>query len=214
MRLLIVNSNTTQGITDRIEEAARAAARPITRITAVTAAYGPPGIETPEDVEIAADATREAILYADDPPDAAIIACFSDPGLMRIRAEVPFPVIGIAQAAMQRACEIGARFSILTVAPSTVPGIRNIANSYGMQDRLAGIHALDQHVVESHRDPERTIRNLAALAQSVLKSDAPDVLVLGGAVTAGVVPHLAADLSLPVIDGLTCAIEQAELSVP
>ncbi|MEP3333549.1 aspartate/glutamate racemase family protein [Sedimentitalea sp.] len=207
MELLIVNSNTTTGITDLLRDEAVSLATPGTRVTAITAPFGAAGIETPEDVEIAAEATRVAVTGA-SPPDAAIIACFSDPGLFRIREEVSFPVIGIAEAAILRATELGDKFSILTVAPSTVPGIRAIVEAYGKTCQLAGIHALPTGVLQSHRDRDRTAREMSALAELILASDRPDVLVLGGAITAGMSRQLAPTLPVPLLDGLSCAIRR------
>lgn len=210
MNLLIVNSNTSSGITDLVRAEAQAATRPDTWVTAITAPYGPPAIETPADVAIAAEATHAAITGA-TAVDAAIIACFSDPGLMATRRDVAFPVIGIAEAAMLHASMLGARFSILTVAPTAVDGIRRLAATYGMGDRLAGVHALARGVLESHCYPAGTARELTLLAQEVLATEKPDVLVLGGAITAGMARRLAPALPVPVLDGLRCAVRQAEI---
>ncbi|WP_138467700.1 aspartate/glutamate racemase family protein [Poseidonocella sp. HB161398] len=209
MTLLIVNSNTTQGITDLVAAEARRAAGPGTAIRAVTAPFGPAAIETQEDARIAGLATLQALREAAPPVEAAIIACFSDPGLAEARRTLPFPVFGIAEAAMRRAAALGPRFSILTVAPSTLPGIRATAAQYGFGDRLAGVHALDQRVLESHSDPDGTARAMAELAQQVLAAEAPDVLVLGGAVTAGLQRRLAGQVPVPLLEGLSCALAEA-----
>ncbi|MBF9059110.1 aspartate/glutamate racemase family protein, partial [Rhodobacterales bacterium HKCCSP123] len=49
MRVLVVNPNTSQGVTDRIGAAAQAAAAPGDRITTVSAAFGPALIVTEAD---------------------------------------------------------------------------------------------------------------------------------------------------------------------
>ncbi len=211
MDLLIVNSNTSTGITGLVRAEAQATARPETRITAITAPFGVPAIETPADAAVAAEATYAAITRTPGRFGAAVIACFSDPGLMATRRDVSFPVIGIAEAAMVHACMLGARFSILTVAPSAVGGIRKLATEYGVGDRLAGVHALDRGVLESHENPERTTQDMINLARQVVVSEKPDVLVLGGAVTAGMTRRLAPEMPVPVLDGLTCAVQQAEI---
>lgn len=211
MDLLVVNSNTSQEITDLVHAEAQAVARPGTKVTSLTAAFGPRAIERPEDVVVAAEATIDAIANAPGPVDAAVIACFSDPGLMAVRRMVPFPVIGIAEAAMLHASRLGARFAILTVAPSSVGGIRKLAEEYGMTRQLTGIHALPRGVLESHCEPSRTLWDMARLAQRILDAERPDVLVLGGAITAGMARSLAPDLPVPIIDGLTCAVRQVDV---
>lgn len=212
MHLLIVNSNSSDSVTEVVRAGAKAAADKATKITAITASGGPPAIETAADIAVAAEATREAILRFPDPVDAAIIACFSDPGLMDIKHQVPFPVIGIAEAGMFTAAMRGARFSIVTVAPSSVPGIKKLAAEYGLAHRLSGVHALNQGVLESHLNPETTAHALAELANQIIVPDAADVIILGGAITAGGMADIVRPLvSAPVFEGVECAIRQAEL---
>lgn len=211
MNLLVVNSNTSSDITDLVAAQARLIARSDTRITPVTVPFGVRAIETPVDVEIAAKATETAIKDAPDQTDAAIIACFSDPGLIAIRKHAAFPVIGIAEAGMIHASLLGARFAILTVAPSSVGGIRKLALGYGYRDQLTGIHALKSGVLESHGNPDRTLEAFTQLAQEVLKAEHPDVFLLGGAITAGMAEKLSQNVPIPVLDGLSCAVRQAEI---
>lgn len=211
MDLLIVNSNTSADITELVRAEASASARTGTNITAITAPYGPPAIETPEDASIAAEATYEAITGHAGAVDAAVIACFSDPGLFATRSDVSFPVIGLAEAAMFTACMRGTRFSILTVAPSSVGGIKALAEEYGLHHRLGGVHALNRGVRESHENPTQTANELAALAKQAVISDKADVLVLGGAITAGMANAIAPLVDVPVLDGLRCAVQLAEM---
>ena len=65
-------------------------------------------------------------------------------------------------------------------------------------------------MLQSHHARERTLREMTELARRVLVSDQPDVIVLGGAITAGMSRQLAAAVSVPVLDGLSCAIREAE----
>lgn len=50
---------------------------------------------------------------------------------------------------------------------------------------------------------------MTELARKVLVSNQPDVIFLGGAITAGISHHLAPELSIPVPDGLSCIIRLA-----
>jgi len=211
MKILVVNSNTTQSITDAIAAEARLAALPGTEIVAVTAPFGPSAIEGRSDAAVAAHATLEAITRHEEQVDAAVIACFSDPGLMAARDAVDFPVVGIAEASMLTACMLGARFSIVTVAPSTVSPIHELASAYGLSQRLASVRAIDVGVLESHADPEETCRRLGQLIESAASRDRADVAILGGAVTAGMSRVLTEAAPIPVLDGVACAVRQAGL---
>ena len=211
MKLLVVNSNSSASITELVRAGAEKAAGEATKIVALTARGGPPAIENAEDVAVAAKATRETIVNYSEPVDAAIIACFSDPGLMEIRREVAFPVIGIAEAALFTAAMRGSRFSIVTVAPSSVPGINRLVAEYGLAHRLGGVYALDRGVVESHLDPVGTAHALADLANAVIAPDDVDVIILGGAIAAGEIHRVVSSLvQAPVLEGVSCAVRQAE----
>lgn len=212
MKLLVVNSNRSASVTELVRVGAEKAAGEATKIIALTAHGGPPAIENAQDVAVAAKATRETIVDFPETVDAAIIACFSDPGLMEIRRAVSFPVIGIAEAALFTAAMRGSRFSIVTVAPSSVPGIERLVAEYGLAHRLGGVHAIDRGVIESHRDPVGTAHALADLANAVITPDDVDVIILGGAIAAGEIEERVSRLvRVPVLEGVCCAVRQAEV---
>lgn len=211
MKILVVNSNTSQSVTDVVAREAGIAASPGTKIVAVTAPFGPPAIEDRAGAVIAAHATLAAISDHRDGVDAAVIACFSDPGLIAARGMIPFPVVGIAEASMLTACMLGARFSIVTVAPSTISPIYELAAAYGLSGRLASVRAIDRGVLESHADPERTCGDLGELIRIAASEDRADVAILGGAVTAGMKHTLAKASPIPLLDGVACAVRQAEV---
>ncbi len=101
MKLLLVNPNTNAATTDRMVEIAREAAPPGVVIEGATAGFGAPLITEPGALAIAADAVEALARSADTRRfDGVIVAAFGDPGLDRIRALVPCPVTGIAEAGM------------------------------------------------------------------------------------------------------------------
>ena len=211
MNLLIINSNTNNSVTETIAACARSAASAGCEVTALTAPFGPAVIEGRADAVVAAHATLEAITAYPGEIDAAIIACFSDPGLAAIRDAVNFPVVGIAEASMHTACMLGARFSIVAVAPSTIPQILDLVASYGLSQRLASVRAINRNVLESHADRVGTARELGKLVDIVVSEDGADVAILGGAVTAGLIDNLGNASHIPVLDGVGCAVRQAEV---
>ena len=52
----------------------------------------------------------------DDEPDGCIIACFGEPGLREARRRFDFPIVGMAEASMLTAMQLGGDFAILTLA--------------------------------------------------------------------------------------------------
>jgi allantoin racemase len=141
MRLLLVNGNTTQAITELIAEEARRSAAPSTELVAVTPRFGPAYIATRSEVAIAGHAVLECLAQHSAGVDAAVIACFGEPGLEAARELCPFPVVGMAEAAMLTACMLGARFSIVTGGARWVAMLRELARAYRLEQRLASVRA-------------------------------------------------------------------------
>ena len=61
MRLLVVNSNTSDNITELISQEARASARPETEVEAITAPLGPRSVESRGELAVAAYGTLVAL---------------------------------------------------------------------------------------------------------------------------------------------------------
>lgn len=211
MRLLIVNSNTSSNVTDIIATEARRACEPDTEVETICAPFGVPAIQSRKDIVVAAHGTLEAFRSYNKPVDAGIVACFSDPGLDALREECSFPITGIAEAAFLTACQLGRRFSILAVSSSSIPSIRDLVSHYGLSSRVASIRAVNYGVLEVANDTASARDSLKAEARQAVTTDGAEALVLGGAVTAGMVPDLNQTVPVPVLDGVTCAIRQAEL---
>lgn len=210
MRLLVVQSNTTQAITDLVAEEARRAASPGTEIQAVCGAFGARGIECRTEAAIAAHATVTSFAEHAEGVDAGVIACFSDPGLAAARELMPFPVVGIAEASMLTACMLGGRFSILTLGARMAQPLRELVMLYGLSQRFAGIRTIERRVVQAGADPAALAGEVADLAERAVREDGAEVIILGGGAIAGLARSLAARVPVPLLDGVTCAVRMAE----
>ena len=97
MRILVINPNTTQAMTDEIGHAARAVAAPTTEIDCTSPTGGPRSIEGFADEAIAAYHTLETVARTQGQYDGYVIACFGDPGLYACREVSDVPVVGIVE---------------------------------------------------------------------------------------------------------------------
>ena len=97
MKIKIINPNTTQSMTESIENLARRVARSDTQVWAVTPASGPDSIECYVDEYLAVPGVLKEVIRGDreEGVDAFIIACFGDPGLQAAREVTSKPVLGI-----------------------------------------------------------------------------------------------------------------------
>jgi allantoin racemase len=217
VRLLLVNPNTTASMTAAIAASAEAVARPATLVEAVNPLEGPASIENDDDerrcipgllAEIAAAAGRRD----GNRPDAYVVACFGDPGLVQARALVEQPVLGIAQAAMHAAALAAGTFSVVTSMSATVPRGWELANAYTPAACL-GVYASDIPVLRIDSDPT-TIAPIGDLCAAALKADGSRSIVLGCAAMAQFAGPLRQRLGVPVIDGVVAATLLAEALAP
>jgi allantoin racemase len=207
MRILIVNPNTSAGVTARIDAAAQAVARPGDRFTTVSAASGPPLIVTEDDARAATEGVLAAVAAHRGPIDGIVLASFGDTGAAEVRAARPgLPVVGIAEAAFDAVRRADAAFAIVTFAPEVAPPLHRKAEEHGVAHRLIRIASpstpLDHDPAEV---AERLFDPLLALCRECAAEGAAKI-VLGGGPLAGLAPRLEARCGVPVIDGTQAAI--------
>ena len=89
----------------------------------VQAARGPAMITT--EAALAASEAEVVRLGTSAAPgvDAVVVAAFGDPGVLRLRAVLTVPVVGIGEAAMHEAARDGRRFGIATTTPGLARSI-------------------------------------------------------------------------------------------
>ncbi|MBR5128913.1 MAG: aspartate/glutamate racemase family protein, partial [Firmicutes bacterium] len=116
MKIKIINPNTTQSMTDSVEEMAKRYADEGTEIIAVSPKTGPDSVETYVDEYLAIPGVLQEIIKGEkEGCDAYIIACFGDPGLQAAREVTDKPVLGIAESAIATAKVLAPYFSIVSV---------------------------------------------------------------------------------------------------
>jgi allantoin racemase len=214
MRILIVNPNTTQSMTDKIGAAARAVASPGTEVSAVSPAMGPVSIEGYYDEAFAVPGLLEEIAKGEQAGfDGYVIACFDDPGLDAARTIAKGPVIGIAEAAMHAATLIAGSFTIVTTMARSIPTMEHLALRYGFERRCRRVRAAEFPVLaleDPHSDARGLLRAEISLA---VQEDGCDAILLGCAGMADLNRELAEEFGLPVIDGVAAATKLVEAMV-
>jgi Asp/Glu/hydantoin racemase len=206
MRLLIVNPNTSPGVTRRIDAAAQAAARPGDRFVTVPAAFGPELIVTPEDTAGALEGVLAAVDRNAADADGIVLASFGDTGIDAVRARTTRPVAGIAHAALTEAASAG-RFAIVSFSPSVAPSLAGIVDHYGLTDHLDAVHVLPDAQWSDPGEIQVELRApLLRLCQDVAARGGIDAIVLGGGPLAGLARQFQPEVAVPLVDGTTAAI--------
>lgn len=211
MKILVINPNTSQSMTDAIAEECRKVAAADTVIDAISPDYGPRSIETHAEDAIAAAATIDAVLQRkNDGYDAIVVACFIDPALAAIREIVDVPVIGIAEAAAHLAALVAPKFSVVTVMRRLEHQIAETIEKSGLADRCASVRSIDLSVLGIEADLSGTLDQMEAAARVAMEEDDAEAILLGCAGLGPLDKELQSRLGVPVLDGCGCAIKLAE----
>jgi allantoin racemase len=190
MRILLINPNTSQAVTDLVAGHVRRQIGERAALRAVTGRFGARYIASRAASAIAAHAALDALAEHGDGCDAVYLACFGDPGLFALRELSPVPVIGITGGA------------------AWGPMLSEFVGTIGLADRLAAITTIAPSGGEIAADPDRA---LGALAQACRDSHAAgaETVILGGAGLAGLAPRIAAQVPCPLI----CSVEAGTRAV-
>jgi len=213
MRILVVNSNTTDSVTARIGAAARAAASAGTEIEAATAPFGLPLIVSRADWLMAGPATLAALAARRGHYDAAVIACFGDPGLDAAKELLDVPVLGISEAAFHAACMLGRRFGIVSFTAALRPMFEECLDHHGLTVRCAGFRMGPAFAGDPGRVAEERRDLILELCRLSIEQDGAEVVILAGGPLAGLAPLLATHVPVPLVDGTAAAVRLAEALV-
>jgi allantoin racemase len=213
MRLLLLNANTSTEMTARLVTAARGRVSIGTEVRGTTGRFGATVIATRASYAIAAHAAVDAWSAETAGSDAIILACFGDPGLAALRELAPVPVVGMAEAACRHAAERVTRFSIVTGGRLWEAMLGEYVASLGLASSLASIRAVEANGGQIAENPAAAEAGILAACQAAIENDGAELVILGGAGMIGMVERVGAHVQVPLIDGLTPAIQQAEAAM-
>lgn len=207
MRLLVANANTTEAITARCAEVARAAAAPGTEIIPATPDFGPEVIATRVENAIAAHALLALLARHAGRVDGVLLAVSHDTALEAARQLMPCPVVGMTEAACLAACLVGGRFGLVTFGG--VETYRERIAQHGLAGRCAALFGVETTPQAVLRNPESAARMIGEAIEEVVRAGA-DAVVLGGAALAGMAPALQQTARVPLLDGIACGVKWLE----
>lgn len=214
MKIMLINPNTTEYMTDSILECAKRYANPDTELYAVTASFGVASIECYVDEYLAAPAVMKEIMNGEKMGmDAYIIACFGDPGLQAARELTNKPVLGIAESAITAAKFLSPCFSIVSVLDRSLKVTADVVSNYGATQFCRSIRSTGLSVLDFGADPKRGLAALAEQSKLAVQEDKAECILLGCAGFVDFVDELKTELGVPVLDGVAPAVKFAEALV-
>lgn len=210
MKILVVNVNTTESMTQAIARAAQEVASADTEIIALTPSFGAESCEGNMDSYLAALGVMDAVMKYSGEFDAVIQAGYGEHGREGLQELLDVPVIDITEAGAALAMFLGHRYAVVTTLDRTVPLIEDRLLLAGLNTHCTSVRASGMAVLELENQPERAVEAIADQAAEAVESDRAETIVLGCGGMAGLKQVIVARCEVPVVDGVTAAVKLAE----
>lgn len=203
-RILLINPNTSEEITGRVQTLAIDECGGLAEFFSVTARFGARYISDRASAAIAAHAVLDgyaAVGEAQVSPDAVVIACFGDPGFEALSERLEVPVVGFAEAGIRAVAREPGKFVIATSGENWRDMLTELVGRLGLAARLAGFALIE----ETGREPETVARLIEATARRLDAKRA----VLGGTGLMPIIPHVTKQAELEIVDAHRVALREA-----
>jgi len=212
-RILVINPNSTQAVTDGIDRALeplRLSGGP--SFECVTLREGPPGIQSQRDVDGVIGPLTRLIAERDADCSAFVIACYSDPGLFSAREVTNKPVLGISECGVLTALTLGHRFGVIAILAQSIPRHLRYLGAMGVMGRLAAELPVGLQVTEL-ADAARTGQRMVDTGRRLVEEHGAHVIVMGCAGMAQYRAPLEDALGVPVVEPTQAAAGMALVRV-
>lgn len=211
MKIHLINPNTSQHMTEQMQESAQAVANASTEIVGRTPKHGAVSIESHFDEAMSIVGVAEEVRKADsEGADGMILACFGDPNIWAVRELTEKPVIGIAQAGFVMASMISTQFAVVTSLQRTVIIAKHLLQQYGYRHLCPQVLAVDLPVLALEDDTALK----AIISKSIQARDnGAGAIVLGCGGMSHLTDTIEQAVGIPVIDGVKSAVKLIEAMV-
>ena len=169
MRILVINVNTSESMTEVIGNAARRHASAGTQIVALQPYFGAEAVDCNFESYLSAVAVMDRVLAYDEPYDAVVLAGFGEHGRDGLQELIEQPVVEICEASAHVAMMIGRAYSVVTTLQRSVPAIEDRLRLAGLADRCASVRASGMSTLEVDGDPPGAVRAVVAEARKAVR---------------------------------------------
>lgn len=213
MKIVVINVNTSQSMTDGIAKAARRYASRDTEIVALKPHFGAEAVDCNFESYLSAVAVMDRVVTYSEPFDAMVMAGFGEHGREGIQELIAQPVFEICEASAHVAMMVGRAYSVITTLQRSVPPIEDRLRLGGLWERCSSVRASRMSTLEVDADPDGAARAILEEARKAVFIDGAEVICLGCAGMAGLEDAITRELGVPVVDGVGAAVRLAEAIV-
>jgi allantoin racemase len=152
----------------------------------------------------------------DEGYDAVVVNSMSDSALGALRSRLTIPVVGPSQSSMLTACQLGKRFSVVTMWPEWHSLYTKVATEQGLSHRLASIRDIgvrpDAELLLAGKE-DFVFDALETACRAAIDQDGADVLILGSTTMHQSHAWLSQRLEVPILNPGVIAYKTAETLV-
>ena len=208
MRILLINPNTSEFVTERAVTAARAIAELTTVIEGVTGQFGAPIINSETDMAVGAHSAVDLAAAHAGEYDAVGLAVSFDTGLAALREMLSIPVAGMAESSIRNASEYGERVALVSFGERTRPLYERLALRHLNKSNFAGVRCMEALTVEQMNNADELQERIAVEIDKTRKELDCDAIILLATAFAGLSEGMS--LEVPVIDAVVSMIRELE----
>jgi Asp/Glu/hydantoin racemase len=190
--------------------------------------FGFSGIDPPDrhvhrltELRCAVQALAGAIELERSGVDGIVLGHFQDAGLWELRSTLSIPLVGLGEASILYACQLGYRFGLITIDPNFKEWHEQQVRGYSLEGRCAGVRAMETSVdlyMRAFEGDERAVADVEAqfeaLGRELVAAGAEVLIPAGGlpALLLGTRHDYAID-GAGVLNANAIAAKQAEVAV-
>jgi len=215
MKLLIVNPNSSEIVSEVIMRSASKKAKPDTELVMMTNPAGTRNIDCAfGDYMSSHSHIKECLAKVEEiRPDAVVLAGFGNVGIYALKEALSIPVVSISEATMAVACLLGHRFTTITMLKRFIPYQEDLVRLYGFDRKCASCRSIDINVEDAACHRDRTLSDLKDEVLRVVQEDNAEVIILACAGLCGYEDELSELIGIPVLDPVVVAVKVAEMMV-
>lgn len=203
-RILVVNPNTTQEVTQAFVNAIRTIAPPDVTFTGVTGTFGAKIVTVAAENTVASYGALELIAKHVVGYDAVILAISFDSGLDAAQSILPIPVVGISHAALFAAAQDNRRVGVIFFGEKSRALYEELVRSCGITP--VGCIAIEIGSVADYLTPQSKDSAVLQAIETLVAQEAESIAIFGSAIV-GMAARLQPTVSVPLYDGLAALDE-------
>lgn len=204
IRILVVNPNTTDAVTQAYVDAITAISPPDVTFKGVTGTFGAKIVTVEAENTVAAYGTLALVAEHVVGFDAVILAISFDSGLSAAQSILPRPVVGISSAALHAAAQGERSVGVIFFGEKSRTLYESLIQSYGVTP--VGCVAIEIGSVDDYLTPQSKDVAVMQATTDLVAAGAQSIAIFGSAIV-GMAARLQPHVAVPLYDGLEALSE-------